>query len=240
MICEKCGKENKDTAHFCSECGTALIDKPIELDLQQIKVPAASRKPRIIKVSTKKSDEMPESEEQIPVQDIDDIILPKADEEIEEKRVADVKFEKVDEDEEFTEDVSDETEPDDEAETLESEADEFEPEQIDDTEDEKDEKTSEFAPDFDEIEDVKPLEESVPAEPNSDAKSEENAMSVGAWIGTFILTCIPVLGFIMLLVWAISKKTKKSKRTFAIAVLILTAISAVLSAVAYFLIYNFS
>ena len=57
MKCEKCGCENKENALFCAECGKALQEKPIELDLQQIKTPAAARKAHIVKVSAKKSED---------------------------------------------------------------------------------------------------------------------------------------------------------------------------------------
>lgn len=245
MICQKCGKENKDTARFCSECGTALIDKPIELDLQQIKIPAASRKPKIIKVSTKKSEEAKEEERDVPAQDIDDIILPKTDEEPEPEQAADITLEEensLPEEAPAEAGISDE---DGVAETDESESGEVQVEELnlediaksEEDESQKDEKIAEFAPNFDEIEDVKPLQ--TPSA-SAEVKTEEKAMSIGGWIGTFIITCIPVLGFIMLLVWAISKKTPKSKRTFAAAVLILMAAAAVLSGVAYFLIYKFS
>ena len=55
MKCEVCGCENKENALFCAKCGKALKEEPIALDLQEIKVPAASRKARIVKVNTKKS-----------------------------------------------------------------------------------------------------------------------------------------------------------------------------------------
>lgn len=55
MKCEVCGCENKENALFCAKCGKAIKEEPIALDLQEIKVPAASRKARIVKVNTKKS-----------------------------------------------------------------------------------------------------------------------------------------------------------------------------------------
>ncbi len=55
MKCEVCGCDNKENALFCAKCGKALKEEPIALDLQEIKVPAASRKARIVKVNTKKS-----------------------------------------------------------------------------------------------------------------------------------------------------------------------------------------
>ncbi|MBQ3431747.1 MAG: zinc ribbon domain-containing protein [Clostridia bacterium] len=54
MKCDVCGCENKENALFCAECGKALKNDPITLDLQEIKVPASSRKAHIVKVSTKK------------------------------------------------------------------------------------------------------------------------------------------------------------------------------------------
>ena len=56
MKCQQCGCENNDNMLFCSECGKALKEQPIELDLQQIKIPAGARKARIVKVNAKKSE----------------------------------------------------------------------------------------------------------------------------------------------------------------------------------------
>ena len=64
MKCEVCGKENKEGALFCSECGKAFVDEPIKLDLQQIKIPAAARKAHIIKVSALKKSSEPEISEE--------------------------------------------------------------------------------------------------------------------------------------------------------------------------------
>lgn len=55
MKCDVCGCENKENALFCAGCGKAFKNDPITLDLQEIKVPASSRKAHIVKVSTKKS-----------------------------------------------------------------------------------------------------------------------------------------------------------------------------------------
>ena len=54
MKCNVCGAENKSGAQFCHECGTALIDEPIKLELEQIKIPASSRKAHIVKVNASK------------------------------------------------------------------------------------------------------------------------------------------------------------------------------------------
>lgn len=66
MKCQQCGCENKENALFCLECGKALKEQPIALDLQQIKIPADARKARIVKVNAKKSEAAPESAAQTP------------------------------------------------------------------------------------------------------------------------------------------------------------------------------
>ena len=184
MICENCGKDNKDTSRFCSECGKALIDKPIELDLQQIKIPAVSRKPKIIKVNTKNSEEKKET----PETDVNSLFLPKEDA--------------------------------DEMVTIPP----------------LDTGVAESEPEPEIAEETAPQAESAPAEiPKTD-----KPMSIGAWIGTFIITAIPFVNIIMLLVWAIGKNTNKSKKSYAAAVLIVSVIAAVLSAVAVFVLMRFT
>jgi hypothetical protein len=53
-------------------------------------------------------------------------------------------------------------------------------------------------------------------------------MSIGDWIITFIITYIPLVGFIMLFVWAFGDGTHPSKKTWAQATLIMMAILIVL------------
>lgn len=54
-------------------------------------------------------------------------------------------------------------------------------------------------------------------------------MSVGSWIGTLILTCIPVVNIICMLVWAFGyNPDKKARKNWAIAQLIMVAIAIVL------------
>lgn len=188
MICENCGKNNKDTSRFCSECGKALIDKPIELDLQEIKIPAVSRKPKIIKVN-KKSAEPKEQKT-----DVDSLFLPK------------------------------------------EESDEMVNIPPMDTAAEENENNSEDRADFKIEEELGTQNQEI----SSEAENSEKPMSVGAWIITFILTAIPVLNIILLLVWAIGKKTNKSKKTFAAAVLILGAVCIVLGSLALFFLIKFT
>ena len=56
----------------------------------------------------------------------------------------------------------------------------------------------------------------------------ENQMSLGNWLLTFLIASIPLVGFIMLFVWAFSEGTQPSKKTFAQAALIWMAIIFVL------------
>ena len=86
MKCEVCGCENKENALFCAECGKALKEAPIALDLQEIKVPASSRKPRIVKVNTKKGDvkqaeNTEETEEQVVLFNPEKAAVAEADDE---------------------------------------------------------------------------------------------------------------------------------------------------------------
>ena len=54
---------------------------------------------------------------------------------------------------------------------------------------------------------------------------QDTDMSVGSWIGTLILSAIPIVGFICLIVWAVSSSPeKRSRKNWAIAQFILTLI----------------
>lgn len=56
---------------------------------------------------------------------------------------------------------------------------------------------------------------------------EHKPLSIGDYIIMMILVAIPIVGFIMLLVWAISSNTNKNKKNYAIATLIMMAIGVV-------------
>ena len=59
-------------------------------------------------------------------------------------------------------------------------------------------------------------------------------MSVGAWVGTMLLTCIPVVGLICMIVWAVSSSPeKRSRKNWAIAQFIILLIVIVLIYVLY-------
>jgi hypothetical protein len=55
--------------------------------------------------------------------------------------------------------------------------------------------------------------------------SENQPVSIGEWILTFILLAIPLVNLIMLIVWAVSGSTHPSKKTFAQAYFVLIAIA---------------
>ena len=57
----------------------------------------------------------------------------------------------------------------------------------------------------------------------------DQTVSMGDWILTMILTGIPLVGIIMIFVWAFGGNTKPSKRNYARAALILAIIGIVLS-----------
>lgn len=61
-------------------------------------------------------------------------------------------------------------------------------------------------------------------------KKNTTDMSVGAWVGTLILTAIPIVGFICLIVWAVSSSPeKRSRKNWAIAQFIIMLITFVLT-----------
>lgn len=68
-------------------------------------------------------------------------------------------------------------------------------------------------------------------EPNKEVQnySNNNVVSVGEWVVTIILLAIPVINLILLFVWGFSDSTPLSKKNYARASLILTAVALVLS-----------
>lgn len=53
-------------------------------------------------------------------------------------------------------------------------------------------------------------------------------VTVGSWIGVFLISCLPLVNLIMLFVWAFSSSTKKSLKNYARAMLIMSLIGIVL------------
>jgi heme/copper-type cytochrome/quinol oxidase subunit 2 len=54
--------------------------------------------------------------------------------------------------------------------------------------------------------------------------NQQETMSVKDWLITLVITCIPLVGFIMLFVWAFSDSGPVARRNWAKAGLILAAI----------------
>lgn len=72
----------------------------------------------------------------------------------------------------------------------------------------------------------------IPAMAYSGYNAKDNLikpLSVGAYIGMFILLCIPIVNLIMLLVWSFSDTVNINKKHFAIAQLIMILIGILLS-----------
>ena len=63
-------------------------------------------------------------------------------------------------------------------------------------------------------------------------------ISIGDWIVTYLLMSIPIVGQILLLVWAFSASTHPSKKSWAQAVLILTLISIIITVIFITLIFS--
>ena len=65
---------------------------------------------------------------------------------------------------------------------------------------------------------------------NNNAQQEpyEN-MSVGMWIGTMLLSCIPIAGLVLLFMWAFDSSTKQPKKNYSRAVLVWYLIGIALS-----------
>lgn len=58
---------------------------------------------------------------------------------------------------------------------------------------------------------------------------DTSPLSMGQYIGMFILTAIPLVGFILLLVWAFGSDVNVNKKNYSRAVLILAIIGIVLT-----------
>ncbi len=68
----------------------------------------------------------------------------------------------------------------------------------------------------------------VPPVGGMSSGSYEEPISVKDWLITYIIVAIPVVGFIMLFVWAFSETTPRSKANWAKASLLLFVISLVI------------
>ncbi len=59
----------------------------------------------------------------------------------------------------------------------------------------------------------------------------DNNMTLGGWIGRIILSCVPVVGLVMLFVWAFGGNIQPSLKTWARAQLIFMLIFTVIALV---------
>lgn len=62
---------------------------------------------------------------------------------------------------------------------------------------------------------------------------EQEHMTLGQWILTIIITCIPCVNLIMLIVWAVSGNTNPSKKTWAQAQLIITIVISIIYGICF-------
>ncbi|MBK7629227.1 MAG: hypothetical protein IPJ23_17670 [Ignavibacteriales bacterium] len=66
---------------------------------------------------------------------------------------------------------------------------------------------------------------------NTGFNTNYKPMSIGDWLITFLIQAIPLVGFIMLFVWAFGDGTHPSKKTWAQASLIFALIMIVLAVI---------
>ena len=61
------------------------------------------------------------------------------------------------------------------------------------------------------------------------SRRDDAPLSIGGFIGTFLLSAIPVVGFVLLVFWACSKKVNVNRHNWAVAVLVIWAVMLVFS-----------
>lgn len=59
----------------------------------------------------------------------------------------------------------------------------------------------------------------------------KEVLSVGSYIGMFILSSIPIVNIICWIVWLVSSKTNKNKKNYVIASIIIWIIGVIISAI---------
>lgn len=75
-----------------------------------------------------------------------------------------------------------------------------------------------------------PMYQAPPQQPYYDPTSQ--VMSVGEYIGLFILSAIPVVNIICWIVWLCSSKTNKNKKNYIIANIVIWVIGMLLGIIA--------
>ena len=61
------------------------------------------------------------------------------------------------------------------------------------------------------------------------SNNQNQPVSVGEWIITYILMCIPIVGIVMTFIWAFGEDAKLSKKNWARAVLVLMLVCIIFS-----------
>ncbi len=75
-----------------------------------------------------------------------------------------------------------------------------------------------------------PVYQQPPVYPTTAAADPREAvLKTGAYVGMFILSAIPIVGFILMIVWAVSDTVNRNKRNYARAYWVLMLISVCLS-----------
>ena len=59
--------------------------------------------------------------------------------------------------------------------------------------------------------------------------NQYQTVSVGEWIISYILLCLPIVNIIMMFIWAFGANAKPSKKTWARAMLIIMVVGIILS-----------
>lgn len=79
-----------------------------------------------------------------------------------------------------------------------------------------------------------------PVYPSYMERSQNEPLSIGQYIGMLLLSCIPLVGLIVMIIWAAGRNTNINRKHFAAAVLILKALSIIfiLGACIVFFVYN--
>ena len=66
---------------------------------------------------------------------------------------------------------------------------------------------------------------------NNDKYFGNDIVTLGQWITTYLLLCIPIVGIFMLFIWAFSNNVNPSKKTWAQCVLIVMAFVILVSTI---------
>jgi len=69
----------------------------------------------------------------------------------------------------------------------------------------------------------------------SSYSSNESILSIGSYIGIMIISAIPIVGFIMLLVWSFSSNVNMNKKNFAIAMLVMGIVMFIITLLILFI-----